>query len=101
MSHGFWPGSGPVLEPAFYAYAVPEPAGLKSARVEPEAAFYHETLNEFVLPYEAVRTSGSPDEAIRAFIASTYGAAASLAGWDRAALDRPAESASSAAQRPG
>ena len=27
--------SGPLLEPAFYAYAVPEPAGLKEARVEP------------------------------------------------------------------
>lgn len=27
ISHGFWPGSPPVLEPAFYAYAVREPAG--------------------------------------------------------------------------
>ncbi len=26
ISHGFWPGSGPVLQPAFYAYAVPQPA---------------------------------------------------------------------------
>ena len=57
VSHGFWPGSAPVLEPAFYAYAVPEPAGLKTAHVEPDAAFYHSTLNEFVLPYEAVRAA--------------------------------------------
>jgi hypothetical protein len=28
ISHGFWPGSGPLLEPTFYAYAVPEPEGL-------------------------------------------------------------------------
>src|SRR5690348_4317127 len=41
ISHGFWPGSGPVLEPAFYAYAAPEPAGLKEARVQPDAAYYH------------------------------------------------------------
>ena len=88
ISHGFWPGSGPVLEPAFYAYAVPEPAGLKTVRVRPDAAFYHPELNEFVLPYEAVRTSASPDEAIAAFIDSTYGHAATLAGWDRSALDR-------------
>jgi hypothetical protein len=89
VSHGFWPGSAPVLEPAFYAYAVPEPAGLKTAHVEPVAAFYHSTLNEFVLPYEAVRTARSPDDAIGAFVASTYDAAATLGNWDRAALDRP------------
>ena len=89
VSHGFWPGSAPVLEPAFYAYAVPEPAGMKTARVEPVAAFYHSTLNEFVLPYEAVRTARSPDDAIGAFVASTYDAAATLGNWDRAALDRP------------
>ena len=31
ISHGFWPGSGPLLEPAFYAYAAPEPAGLEGS----------------------------------------------------------------------
>ena len=90
ISHGFWPGSGPVLEPAFYAYAVPPPAGLKESRVQPDAAYYHEELGEFILPYEAVRTSASPENAIRAFIDSTYDAAASLAQWDRAALERVA-----------
>src|SRR5947209_10907790 len=28
-SCGFWPGSGPVKEPAFYAYAYPEPPGFE------------------------------------------------------------------------
>jgi hypothetical protein len=90
ISHGFWPGSAPVLEPAFYAYAVPEPDGLKTARVEPNAAYYHSELNEFILPYEAVRTSASPDAAIAAFVDSTYDRAATLAGWSRAALEKPA-----------
>ena len=58
ISHGFWPGSGPMMEPAFYAYAVPEPDGLKGARVSPAAAYYHRELNEFILPYEAVRRGG-------------------------------------------
>jgi hypothetical protein len=89
ISHGFWPGSGPVLEAAFYAYAVPEPAGLKDARVRPAEAYYHRELGEFILPYEAVRTSQSPDRAIEMFIDSTYEAAADLARWDRAALERP------------
>ena len=89
ISHGFWPGSGPVLEPAFYAYAVPEPEGLKTARIQPEGAFYHTELNEFILPYEAVRAAASPEAAIAAFVDSTYDQAATLARWDRAALEQP------------
>jgi hypothetical protein len=89
ISHGFWPGSGPLLEPAFYAYAVPEPEGLKTARVRPDGAYYHQELNEFILPYEVVRTAASPETAIAEFVDSTYAAAATLAGWDRGALERP------------
>ncbi len=92
ISHGFWPGSGPVLEPAFYAYAVPEPAGLKDVTIRPDAAFYHRELNEFILPYEAVRTAASPAAMIRAFVESTYERAADLGRWDRAALERPSVS---------
>lgn len=88
ISHGFWPGSGPVLEPAFYAYAVPEPPGLKEASVEPSAAYYHREMGEFILPYEAVRTASSPERAIQQFVDSTYDRAATLANWDRTALER-------------
>ncbi|HJR12188.1 MAG TPA: DUF5996 family protein [Rhodanobacteraceae bacterium] len=90
ISHGFWPGSGPVLEPAFYAYAVPEPAELKEAQVLPKQAHYHRDLGEFILPYEAVRQADAPDTMIRAFIDSTYDRASDLAHWDRKALDRMA-----------
>ncbi len=89
ISHGFWPGTAPVLEPAFYAYAVPEPAGLKSSIVRPDAAYYHQEMGEFILPYEAVRTADSPERALTAFVESTYETAATLARWDRAALERP------------
>lgn len=89
ISHGFWPGSDPVFEPAFYAYAVPAPADLATARVRPEGAYYHQQLGEFLLPYEAVRTAPSPADAIAAFVESTYAAAATLGNWDRAALERP------------
>src|SRR5688572_24519385 len=88
ISHGFWPGSGPLLEPAFYAYAVPEPEGLKQARVQPGAAFYHRDLGEFILPYEAVRLDSSPEAALQAFLDSTYQQAAALAHWDREAVER-------------
>ena len=90
ISHGFWPGGGPVLEPVFYAYAVPEPPGLKTAKIHPEGAYYHPELNEFVLPYDAVRTAPFPEAALAGFVDSTYGQAATLAGWDRSALEGPA-----------
>lgn len=88
ISHGFWPGSAPLLEPAFYAYAVPEPADLKTAVIQPAGAYYHSGLGEFILPYEAVRTAASPEAAIAAFLDSTYVQAATFAGWDRRALER-------------
>jgi hypothetical protein len=88
ISHGFWPGSGPLLEPALYAYAVPDPPGFKDAKVRPQAAFYHQGLGEFILPYEAVRNAKSPEAEIRAFVESTYEQGADLARWDRAALER-------------
>jgi hypothetical protein len=88
ISHGFWPGSSPLLEPAFYAYAVPEPPGLSAAAIQPEGAYYHPELREFILPYEAVRTAASPEAAIAAFVDTTYEQAATLAGWDRATLER-------------
>jgi hypothetical protein len=88
ISHGFWFGSGPLLEPAFYAYAVPEPPGLKAARVQPRGAFYHGELGEFVLPYETVRKSDSPEHAILAFVESTYEQAATLGRWNRPVLER-------------
>ena len=90
ISHGFWPGSGPVQEPAFYAYAVPPPPGFETSAVRPAAAFYHRELGEFILPYEAVRTAPDPDATLRAFIDSTYAEAATRARWDRAALERSA-----------
>ena len=82
------PGGDPLPEPVLYAYAAPEPPGLKEARPQPEAAYYHRELGEFILPYDAVREAASPEDAILAFVDSTYDRAATLAGWDRAALDR-------------
>ncbi len=86
-SAGFWPGGGPIDAPAFYAYAYPTPTGFADARVRPEAAYFDAGAGEFVLPYEAVRTADDPQAVLLEFLQDTYGAAADLAGWDRAALD--------------
>src|SRR5262245_29833808 len=87
-SCGFWAGGGPVPYPAFYAYAYPEPPGYAEARVRPAAASYNTDLREFILPYEAVRLSANPDDALLTFAQTTYDAAANLGKWDRGALER-------------
>jgi hypothetical protein len=88
VSHGFWPGGGAIREPAFYAYAVPQPAGFKTAPVRPAAAYYSTELSEFILPYEAARTSASPAAELTSFLESTYDQAAALAHWNRGELER-------------
>jgi hypothetical protein len=85
-SAGFWPGNAAHPEAAFYAYAYPEPSGFREARM-PEQATYDAAMGEFLLPYEAVRTSRDPDALLLDFLEASYAAAADAGGWDRAKLE--------------
>ena len=84
---GFWTGGADHPEPLFYAMAYPEPPGFAEARVSPAAAHYSQELKEFILPYDAVRRSGAPDETLLEFLQSTYEAVATRAQWDRKVLE--------------
>jgi hypothetical protein len=86
-SAGFWPGGGGIDYAAFYSYAYPEPAGLRSSAVAPPGASFNAALGEFLLPYDIVRAARDPDAALLAFLQSTYEAAANAGKWDRAALE--------------
>jgi hypothetical protein len=89
ISVGFWPGDGEVIkDAAFYAYAAPEPPGFKDSPVQPPKAFYRPEKSEFFLMYDDVRLSNSPEQSLLAFCQSTYDAAATLAKWNRAELER-------------
>jgi hypothetical protein len=87
-SCGFWPGNGGYGRAAFYAYAYPEPAGYAGTALTTAAAFYDQDLGQFILPYEAVRSAPDPDRLLLGFLQETYAAAATLAHWDRQALER-------------
>jgi Family of unknown function (DUF5996) len=91
-SVGFWPGNGGYGKAAFYAYAYPEPEAFGAAPVRPAGAAYNTDVGQFLLEYNAVRTAASPDDALLAFMQSTYEAAASRGGWDRKALERQTSS---------
>jgi hypothetical protein len=88
ISCGFWPGGAGFPEPAYYSYTYPAPPGLESASLRPTEAFYSSQLGEFLLRYDDVRNSDSPDQVLLDFFQSTYEAGAMLAQWDRAALER-------------
>lgn len=87
-SCGFWPGGGPVNEPAFYAYAYPEPQGFKDYPIQPQEAFYHKEMGEFLIPYDVVRNAKSPDDVLMTFLQTSYEAPATCAKWDRHSLER-------------
>ena len=86
-SCGFWPGGPALPSPVFYAYAYPEPARFASEAVRPAGAYYHAQLREFVLPYDEVRQTQSPDDMLMDFFQSTYEATAKLGNWNRAELE--------------
>ena len=87
-SAGFWPGSGSLPAPAYYAYTVPEPSNLSKAQIRPDGASYNTQLGEFILLYDDVRSAPDPRAMLLDFLQSTYVAGADLAGWDRHSLER-------------
>jgi len=88
ISAGFWPGAVGKIDAAFYAYAAPEPPNFRTAAVAPAAAFYNQEFGEFFLEYEQVRRAAAPRDVLLEFLQTTYDAAATLAGWNRAELER-------------
>jgi hypothetical protein len=90
-SCGFWPGAagpaGSFIEPFFYSYAYPEPPGYREYAIAPAEAKFDKNFGEFIFPYEAMRQSADPDDALLKFLQSTYEAAANCAKWDRKALE--------------
>jgi hypothetical protein len=87
ISAGFWPGNPDVPRAEFYAYAMPALDGLSDTKIQPGSAAWNSERGEFLLPYEAVRSSRDPEATLLAFLESTYGVAADLGRWDRALLE--------------
>ena len=88
ISHGWWPGQGPLGKAAFYSYTAPAPEGLGEVKVQPEQAYYNAEMGLFLLLHEDLQNAASPDETLMNFLQSTYEAGANLANWDRPALER-------------
>lgn len=88
ISHGFWPGSGAIQAPAFYSYTAPAPNGLDKQPIKPSTASWNKEMSEFILLYDDIRKTSSPENDILLFLQSTYDAGANLAKWDSVNLER-------------
>jgi hypothetical protein len=75
-----WPGGEAFPHAAFYSYSYPQPAGFRDGPVTPAARF-DGVLDEFILPYEAVRNAADPEALLLEFLSTTYAAAADIGGW--------------------
>lgn len=84
---GFWPGTEQFPHAAFYTYMSPTPSNIEKAQIQPDIAHFDTTLSEFVLLYDDMRRTSSPEETLGTFFQSTYEACALLAGWDRVSLE--------------
>src|SRR4029077_13104255 len=87
-SVGWWPGDAPMANPAFYAYASPEPAGFPGASVRPADAGYDTGVSQFRYDYELMCKAPAPRTALLDFCQSTYEAAAVHGQWARDELER-------------
>ena len=72
----------------FYSFTYPEPPGLKDASLPLAAAHYDNNLREFILLYDDVRKSASPEQTLLEFFQSTYEAGATLAHWNIQELEQ-------------
>jgi hypothetical protein len=102
ISAGFWFGDENVPEPAFYAYAAPEPPGLTDEPLTPHQARWVESRGAHLalLRYEDARAAPDPRTAVLDFYESAYIAGAARAGWDLDQLRRPPVHASPGARSP-
>ncbi len=87
IAAGFWLGSEELPRPEFYCYAMPPPAGLADATIQPDSAQWVAARGEFILPYDAVRTASDPAAVLMSFLESTYDVSADLGKWDRQLLE--------------
>jgi hypothetical protein len=78
---GFWPGHPQFPSPAFFAYGYPKPEGIERASIRPAGAAWNAEIGEFIFPYDAMRATPDPRQALLDFLQSTYDASAERLGW--------------------
>jgi hypothetical protein len=81
---GWWPGDARYAKAAFYAYAHPAPDRFAAATLAPAAARWEETLGEYILDCDDLRSSPDPRALALEFARSAFRHACMVCEWDPA-----------------
>jgi hypothetical protein len=81
---GWWPGDARYERAAFYAYAHPAPDGFAAATLTPAPARWEDSLGEYVLDWQDVRSAADPQAFALAFARSAVAHACTVCEWDPA-----------------
>jgi hypothetical protein len=81
---GWWPGDARYERAAFYAYAHPAPEGFASSALIPALARWEDSLGEYVLDWQDVRSAADPRALALEFARSAVAHACTVCEWDPA-----------------
>jgi hypothetical protein len=79
---GWWPGDPRYEGAAFYAYAHPAPDEFAGAKLSPPAARWEDSLGEYILAWDDVRSSPDPHALCLEFARSAFQHACRVCDWD-------------------
>jgi Family of unknown function (DUF5996) len=79
---GWWPGDGRYGRAAFFAFAFPAPEDSSRGQLSPGAAHWDETLGEYILDWDDVRSSPDPHGAALGFSRSAFLHLCTACRWD-------------------
>lgn len=85
---GWWSGTDEYPRAAYYSFIYPEPVGIANVKVKPKQARWDNTLREFILDYDDLRTAKNPEADLLAFFESTFNRETETAGWGKELIVR-------------
>jgi hypothetical protein len=80
---GWWPGDRRYTKAAFYAYAHPAPEGFAGATLSPPPARWDQTLGEYILDWDDLRSSVDPRAEALSFARAAFRHACVICAWDQ------------------
>jgi hypothetical protein len=82
IESGWWSGNENYPKAAYYSFTYPEPKEIDKVIIKPSRARWEKTQGIFILDYDDILTSETPEQDLLDFLDSTYQVGAQLANWD-------------------
>jgi hypothetical protein len=79
---GWWPGDHRYGQAAFFAFALPAPVDFSRGHLSPDTAHWDDTLGEYILAWDDVRSGPDPHGTALQFARSAFLHSCTVCGWD-------------------